>query len=71
MNYTQLELPYLHEPPEIKQQREIEQLKASLEKNRKSLHAKHSALNKAYLEIKHELDMLKAAICKNTSEFRF
>jgi len=71
MNYTQLELPHLQEPPEIRQQREIEELKLSLEKNRKALHAKHSMLNKMYLEVKHELDLLKAAICKNSSEFRF
>lgn len=71
MNYTQLELPLLHEDPEVKHKREIEELKLSLEKNRKSLHAKHSMLNKMYLEIKHELDLLKSAICKNSAEFRF
>lgn len=71
MNYTQLELPYLQESPEIKHKREIEQLRISLEKNRKSLHAKHSSLNKLYIEVKHELETLKAAICKNTMEFNF
>jgi hypothetical protein len=71
MNYTQLELPLLQEPPEVRHKREIEELKLSLERNRKSLHAKHSALNKMYLEIKHELDLLKSAICKNSAEFKF
>lgn len=71
MNYTQLELPLLQEPPEVRHKREIEELKLSLERNRKSLHAKHSSLNKLYIEVKHELEVLKAAICKNSSEFRF
>jgi hypothetical protein len=65
MNYTQLELPCLEEPQEIRHKREIEQLRISLEKNRRSLHAKHSSLNKLYIEVKHELEVLKAAICKN------
>jgi hypothetical protein len=35
-----------------------------LERNRKSLHAKNGNLAKEISELKHEFEMLKAAICR-------
>lgn len=59
------------EEPHVRQKREIDSLRDQLEKNRRSLHAKHGQLAKLYSEVKHELDCLKSAICKNSGEFRF
>lgn len=63
--YVQLSL--FPETIEERNTREIAELRKALEKNRKGLHAKHGNLQRAYDEIKNELEHLKSAICKNQS----
>lgn len=64
MNYTQLELPLLHEPPEVRHKREIAELKLHCEKLRKSLYAKNSELNKQVKSLKSDVEIIINAICK-------
>ncbi len=52
------------DPKEDRLEREVENLRAQLERNRKSLHAKNGELMKLYLEQKRELEILKSAICR-------
>lgn len=66
---TQLQLELFIESREDILSREIEELKNKLEKQRKSLHAKNSNLEKMILENRHELETLKQAIIKNTLIF--
>lgn len=61
--YIQLQL--FPESSEQVQDRQIEELRRSADKLRKSLHAKNGELAKAYLELKNEFDHLKQAICQH------
>jgi ABC-type phosphate transport system auxiliary subunit len=58
------QLLLFEEPIEIIQERKIESLKESLDKMRKSLHAKNGELQKKYDNLERELEFLKAHICK-------
>lgn len=58
------QLLLFEESREEKLEREVQRLKEQSDKVRKSLYAKHGELMKLYLEQKHELETLKAAICK-------
>ncbi len=61
--YEQL---YLYERnTEEKIRDEIKELKESISRIRKGQYAKIGALHKMYQETKHELETLKAAICRN------
>lgn len=64
MEHLQLEL--FPETIEERQTREIKELKESLKKINRSLHAKNGALTKAYNDIYHEFETFKKAICKGT-----
>lgn len=44
--------------------REIQDVKQSLDKQRKKLFAENSALKKMMLEVRYELETFKSAICK-------
>lgn len=56
------------ESKEEKLEREVARLREQCERVRKSQYAKISELNKLYQETRHEIDTLKAALCK--SEYR-
>lgn len=60
------QLCLLEETTEEKLERKINEMKLSAEKNRKSLHAKNSQLNKELQEVKHELKTLIQALCRTT-----
>jgi hypothetical protein len=61
----QIQLMLIEETPEDKIRREIQELRESQDKVRKSQFAKIGNLQKLYEETRHELHTLKAAICKN------
>lgn len=44
---------------------EIHEIKSQLSSMRKALFARHSELAKMYTEIRHELDTLKHALCRD------
>ncbi len=58
------QLLLFEESYEEKQQRTIDQLKESLDRIRKSLHAKNGELQKDVKEMKSKLEFLEAHICK-------
>ena len=60
--YVQLSL--FPETLEERNTREIAELRVAMDRNRKGLHAKHGNLQRAYEEIRNELDQLKSAICR-------
>lgn len=60
-----IQLSFFPETQDEKNSREIEKLKLSLDKNRKSLHAKNGKLAKEIDDINQKLDILINAICKN------
>ena len=62
MKYLQLDL--FPEPAEMRQEREIRELKQSMAKMRKSLYAKNGELTKAYNEIYHQFETFKEILCK-------
>ena len=61
--FVQLQL--FPESDQEKNAREIAELRSSCDKLRKSLHAKHGGLAKAYDQLKWELDQLKRSICRH------
>lgn len=65
MENLYLQLSFLPETQEEINTREILKIKTSLDKNRKSLHAKNGKLAKEIDEIKEKLDILIRALCKN------
>jgi phage shock protein A len=54
---------------EEKTDRQLREMRAQNDKVRKALFARHGELVKMYLEQKHELETLKAAICKTKTSF--
>ena len=60
--YIQLEL--FPETPEQRLSREVDRLRGSLDKMRKSLHAKNGELSKHYSELKHKMEVLERDICR-------
>lgn len=63
MSSTSVQLSFQFESQEIINYREIQELKKSLDKNRKSLHAKNGNLVKEIDAINQKLDILIKAIC--------
>ena len=59
-----MQLGLFPETQEEKMMREIKELRDQCERVRKGQYAKIGALSKMYQETKHELDTLKAAICR-------
>lgn len=53
------------EKPEVKLQREIDDLKNKYDNLRKGQYAKINELQKMYREAKEDLEIIKSAICKN------
>lgn len=70
MTVIQLELPFLHEDPDLRVNRAIERLQDRFDKNRKSLHAKNSELLKITYELQEKVSFLERMLCKNTSDLR-
>lgn len=64
MTAIQLELPFIHEDPEIRVNRAIDRLQERFDKNRKSLHAKNSELLKITHELQEKVCFLERMICK-------
>ena len=58
------QLLLFQDPPEIIQERKIKLLEEKYDNLRKSQHARISVLQKELKELKSELDLLKANICK-------
>ena len=59
------QLLLFQESREERIEREMISLKAQCDRIRKSQFAKIGELNKKYLDTQHELETLKAALCKN------
>jgi molybdopterin-biosynthesis enzyme MoeA-like protein len=59
------QLLFFQESKEEKLAREVQRLKEQADKVRKGLYAKHGELMKLYLEQKHELEVLKQALCRS------
>jgi len=68
MTAIQLELPFIHEDPDLRVNRAIERLQKRFEQNRKSLHAKNSELLKITYELQEKVVFLERMICKDSSE---
>lgn len=60
------QLLLFQETREEKLEREVRKLRDQCEKVRKSQYAKLSELKKLYIDQKHEIDTLKAAMCRST-----
>ena len=60
-----IQLDFLQQDPDEILRNEVEKLRESNEKVRKSLYARHSALQKNYIELSQRLDILESFICKN------
>lgn len=71
MTAFQLELPFIHEDPDLKVCRAIEHIESRFEKNRKALHMKNGMLQSKITELEHKFAMLEAALCKSQMEFKF
>jgi hypothetical protein len=71
MTAIQLELPFMQEDTDSRLMRYQEQMDSRFEKNRKALHAKNAAITKEVQDIRLDLEMLKAAICKGQMVFKF
>lgn len=71
MTSLQLELPFISEDPDLRAARAIEHIEHRFEKNRKALHMKNGILKNEIMQLKHELEMLKSAICQGQLQFKF
>lgn len=70
MTAFQLELPFLHEDPDLRVCRAIEHIESRFEKNRKALHMKNGMLKNEINQLRYELEMLKSALCKGQLELK-
>jgi hypothetical protein len=71
MTTTQLELPFIEEDPNLRAARAEERFKSFQDKMRKVMYARLGEEKKKRLELEHEFELLKQAICKNQMEFKF
>ena len=60
-----IQLNFLPQEPEELLKNEMQKLKESNEKVRKSLYARHGSLEKNYQQLVQRLDILESFICKN------
>ncbi len=58
------QLLLFEDPIEDRLLRKVKQLEESLERNRKSLHAKNGRLQKAVDDLQADMDYIKIGICK-------
>ncbi len=58
------QLLLFEDPIEDRLLRKVKELEESLERNRKSLHAKNGRLQKAVDELQQDMEFLKRGICK-------
>jgi len=63
----EVQLLLFEETKEEELERKVDDLKRQTDKMRRALFARHGELMKLYMEQRHELETLKAAICKNSS----
>jgi hypothetical protein len=57
-------LLFKHEPSIDEISNRVDEMQKSSEKVRRGIYAKHSQLNKMYIELKNEFEQLKSAITK-------
>lgn len=71
MTTAQLELPFMTQDPQMRLIKYLEDMQERFDRNRKCQFAKISSNTKEIDEIKHELAILKAVMCKGQLEFNF
>ena len=71
MAALQLELPFIHEDPELRVNRALERLEDSAQRNRKSLHAKTGQALKIVYELQEKVERLERELCHGRMELRF
>jgi|WetSurMetagenome_2_1015567.scaffolds.fasta_scaffold1219918_1 hypothetical protein len=59
-----IQLDLFEQDEDVLLRKEIEKIKISTEKVRKSLFAKHGDLSKLYIELDHRLGILERYICR-------
>ncbi len=71
MTALQLELPFIHEDPELRINRALERMKDSTERNRKALHAKTGEALKIALDVLERLERIERNLCHGNMELKF